>query len=336
MNDPQNDTRPAFSDVCHRAATGDPQIDTGAAAADVCRSLPPVERAIAVIAARQKGLITWRQLLAAGVSERSVKRRLRDGRLHRVFRGVYLVGHAVMPPLARELAAILAYEPYAVLSHRAGIGLWHFLPQPAEIPEVTVTGRNPGRQPGIRVHRARSLDPRDVTRIHDIPVTSPARTLLDFAEQADDRELERAWSEAQARNLISPKQISALLDRSPGRRGVPRLNDLLNRAQGPQLSRSDLEDLFLALIRQAHLPEPDMNVLVLGRYRVDFLWREHRLIAEADGGGWHASKQRRDSDNRRDSDLRAAGWKVERFTDHELSYEPHAAVARLTRALYAA
>jgi very-short-patch-repair endonuclease len=90
---------------------------------------------------------------------------------------------------------------------------------------------------------------------------------------------------------------------------------------------------MLALIRAARLPEPDMNVLV-GRYRVDFLWREQRLIAETDGGGWHSSKQRRDSDHRRDSDLRAAGYTVERFTDHELTYEPHAAVARLARALY--
>ncbi len=93
---------------------------------------------------------------------------------------------------------------------------------------------------------------------------------------------------------------------------------------------------MLHLIRAAHLPEPDMNVLVLGRYKVDFLWREHRTIAETDGAGWHSSNRRRDRDNRRDSDLRAAGYSLERFTDHELTYEPHAAVARLTRAIYAA
>ena len=77
-----------------------------------------------------------------------------------------------------------------------------------------------------------------------------------------------------------------------------------------------------------------MNVLVLNRYKVDFFWRDHNLIAETDGGGWHSSKQRRDSDHRRDSDLRANDYLIERFTDHELTYEPHAAIARLTRAIY--
>ena len=331
---PQNDTRADSVDVCHREATRGPQIDAGLRAGDVCRTIPPVERAIARIASRQKGLITWRQLLAAGVSRNSIKRRIRDGRLHRVFRGVYLVGHEVMVPLARELAAVLAYEPHAVLSYRSGVGVWKFLPKLPDLVDVTVVGRNSGAQEGIAVHRCRSLGPSDIKRIQGIPVTSPSRTLLDFAEVADYRDLERAWSEAQARNLISPQKIRNLLDRLPGRRGVPRLTELLNRAAGPQLRRSDLEDLMLELIRAAKLPEPDMNVLVLGRYKVDFLWREHRLIAETDGGGWHASKQRQDSDHRRDSDLRNAGWKVERFTDHELEHEPHAAIARLTRALY--
>ena len=121
--------------------------------------------AIARIASRQKGLITWRQLLDAGVGRNSIKRRMRDGRLHRVFRGVYLVGHAVMPPLARELAAVLAYEPHSVLSHRAAVGLWQLLPKRPDIMDVTVTGRNPGRQPGVVVHRARSLAQSDVTRV---------------------------------------------------------------------------------------------------------------------------------------------------------------------------
>jgi very-short-patch-repair endonuclease len=288
------------------------------------------------MASRQKGLVTYRQLIAAGIGRGAIERRIRQGRLHRVFRGVYLVGHDVMPPLAREHAAVLACEPDAFLSCRSGIGLWQLLPRLPYLVDVTVAGRNPGRLPGINVHRARSIHSRDVTRKHNIPVTTPARTLLDFAEVASEfRELERAWSEAQARSLITPRQIQQLLARSRGRRGVKPLTELFNRALGPKLSRSDLEELMLHLIRQARLPEPEMNVVLLGRYKVDFLWREQKTIAETDGGGWHSSNHRRDRDNRRDSDLRAAGYKVERFTDHELTYEPHAAIARLTRAIYA-
>ena len=299
-------------------------------------STPAVDQAIARIASGQKGLITWTQLLQAGVSRSSISRRLEDGRLHRVFRAVYLVGHRAMPPLARELAAVLSYGPSAVLTHRAAIGVWKLLPTLAEVIDITVTGRHSGSQPGICVHRSRTLARFDRTHLHKIPITTPARTLLDFAETAPQRrDLERAWSEAQARGLINPRQIQRLLDRSTGRRGVRPLTELLHRAATTR-SHSELEELLLHLIRAADLPEPDMNVLVLNRYKVDFLFREHKTIAEADGGAWHSSQERRDRDNRRDSDLRNAGFKVERFTDHELTHQPHAAIARLTRAIYAA
>jgi very-short-patch-repair endonuclease len=304
--------------------------------AGVGHSIPAVERAIARIASRQKGLITWRQLLAAGVSRSSIKRRLRDGRLHPVFRGVYLVGHEAMAPLARELAAVLAYEPHAFLSHRSAVSLWQLLPRVPDTVDVTVVGRHSGGQPGTKVHRSKPLHPADRTRLHNIPTTTPARTLLDFAEtRPEHRDLERAFSEAQARSLITPKQIERLLARSTGRRGARPLRHLYERANTSTKSHSELEELLLHLIRQACLPEPAMNVVLLGRYKVDFLFRDHKTIAEADGGGWHSSQQRKDRDNRRDSELRLAGYKVERFTDHELTHQPHAAIVRLTRAIYA-
>jgi very-short-patch-repair endonuclease len=301
----------------------------------VRQSIPPVDRAIARIASRQKGLITWRQLLAAGVSKTSIKRWLREGRLHRVFRGVYLVGHEATLPFARELAAVLSYGADALLSHSSGVALWQFLPNVPETVHVTVPGRHSGSQPGIVVHRSKPLHPAEKTRLHDIPVTTPARALLDFAEtRPDDRDLQRAFSEAQARKLITPRSIRWSLAQNQGRHGAKPLAELLHRAL-TQRSDSDLEELLLSLIRQANLPEPEMQVVLLGKYRVDFLWRNHNTVAEADGGAWHLSQQRRDNDNRRDSELRAAGYKVERFTDHELTYEPLAAIKRLTRAIYA-
>ena len=294
---------------------------------------------IARIAGRQRGVIKLGQLLEAGLTRRGIEWRLRTGRLHRLFRGVYLVGHAVPPALAIELAATYACGEGSALSHRSGIDLWHLLPRAKrrDLVDVTIVGRRGLVIPGIAVHRPRRLDRRDVTKLHDIPVTTAARTLLDFAETASGhRELERAWSEAQARSLINPRQIERLLERSHGRRGAKPIAELYERARTSTRTHSELEELMLALIRTAALPEPDMNVLVLGRYKVDFLWRDHKAIAEVDGGGWHAANQRRDADHRRDSELRAAGFTLERFTDHELTYEPHAAVARLTRAIYGA
>jgi very-short-patch-repair endonuclease len=304
-------------------------------ASDVGRVIHP-DDAVARIAARQRGVITLRQLLDAGLTRAGVDWRLSVGRLHRLFRGVYLVGHSVAPPLARELGATLACGAGSALSHRSGIHLWKLLPRmdAPELIDVSIVGRRGLAIPGITIHRPRQIDRRDLTRLHDLPVTTAARTLLDFAEQAEERELQRAFSEAQARRLITPSSVRWVLERGTGRRGAKPLAELLARAATTR-SDSDLEELLLSLIRAANLPEPEMQVLLLGRYRVDFFFRDHDTIAETDGGGWHLSQQRRDNDNRRDSALRAAGYKVERFTDHELTYAPHAALTRLTRAIYA-
>ena len=298
--------------------------------------MQPVEAILARIAARQFGLVTWRQMLAAGIGRGAIELRIRRGQLHRVHRGVYLVGHAAMPVHAREFAAVLACGDGAVLSHRTASAEWALLPPVGDDVDVTVAGRNPGSEPGIRLHRARILDPRDVTELNGMPITTVARTLLDQAEVGEFRLLERAFDEAITRHLTTTRALQQLIDRSPGRRGGASLSRLIRRASGSKLSRSDLEEMMLALIRAAGLPEPELNILLLGRYKVDFLWREFRLVIESDGGRYHASAKRRTADARRDSDLRAEGWKVERVTDYELEHEPHAVIARVSRALYAA
>jgi very-short-patch-repair endonuclease len=295
-----------------------------------------VDAVIAAIAGTQHGLVTWGQMIDAGISPAAVRTRVGRGQLHRVHRGVYLVGHEVMPLHARELAAVLATGEGAALSHRSAAEKFVLLPATAGDVDVSVAGRNPGREPGIRIHRPRYLDPRDVTTLHGIPITTVPRTLLDVAEQVDSRLLERAFDEAMTRRLTTPKQLRALLDRSPGRRGAGALYRLLDRTTGSKLSRSNLEELMLALIRAARLPDPEMNVLLLGKYKVDFLWREFKLVVETDGARYHAGVKRRTADTQRDSELRSAGWKVERITDYELEHEPQVAIARITRALYAA
>lgn len=287
---------------------------------------------IAAFASRKRGLITDEELLAAGVGRKGVERRLKTGRIHRLYRGVYLVGHPVPPPLAMELAAVLACAPHAFLSHFSAAWLYRLLKFQPPIIDITVAGRNPGQLKGIAIHRVRTLDRRDVTRQAGIPTTTPTRTLLDLAEVAQPRQLEIAWDEAHTRKLTSPAKITALIERSPGRRGVKPLNTLLARDDGSTLSLSDAEEVLLDLIRRAQLPSPEMNVLLLGRYKVDFLWREHRLILELDGGH-HLRPRQRDSDNRRDSDLSASGWRVERVSAWELANYPEAVVARLARAL---
>ena len=89
-----------------------------------------VDRAVARVAGRQRGLITRAQLAEAGLGRGAIAHRVAEGRLHRVHRGVYLVGHRVPAPLARETAALLAIGVGAVLSHRSAAKLWQ-MPVPA-------------------------------------------------------------------------------------------------------------------------------------------------------------------------------------------------------------
>lgn len=290
------------------------------------------DAALARIAAAQRGLVTRAQLLESGLGRGALAHRLERGRLHLVHRGVYLLGHPVPPPLAVELAATLACGRGAVVSHRSAATLWAILGPTTGPVDVTVPGRDCGRRrAGVRVHRARRLDRRDTTTKAGVPVTTPARTLLDLAEVVSDRELVRALGEAYVRGLVRRTTLGAVLDRSPGRRGAPRLRTLLAREDGPSLTRSEAEERMLALVGRARLPPPRVNARVAG-YEVDLLWPRHRLVIEVDGFRFHSSRAAFERDRRRDAELGRAGYRVIRFTWRQLEEEPAYVVATLAAA----
>jgi hypothetical protein len=141
-----------------------------------------VEEAILGIAQRQHGLITRSQLLGAGLTPQAVIRRLHAKRLRILHRGVYQVG-PVLPPQAKFLAVVLACGDHATVSHRSAAGVSEILPSPTRgsVPvEVSVRGSH-RRRPGIRIYRVLSLPVEEVTQIDGIPLTIPARTLIDLA-----------------------------------------------------------------------------------------------------------------------------------------------------------
>jgi very-short-patch-repair endonuclease len=282
---------------------------------------------ILALAARQHGLVTRKQLLDAGLTPQMVRGRLKAKRLRPVQRGVYLVG----PPLAprvKEMAAVLASGPGAVVSHRSAAALWEMLPQPgASAPvDITVHVSCRGFRPGIRVHRTRRLDPGETTKKDGVPVTSPARTVLDLAGELRAEELERVVAEVERRGLNTRAELSAMVARHPRRAGVGTLRALLRGEVSPVLTRSKAEERFLALIRKAQLPCPDVNVGVAG-YEVDFLWRNQRLVIEVDGFAFHSSRRDFKRDRRRDSILSMKGLRVIRITWGQIVDEPEAVVA---------
>jgi hypothetical protein len=182
------------------------------------------DRIIAKLAARQHGVVARCQLIAAGVSRHQIALRIRNGRLHEIHRGIYLVGHTVPPPMAIEQAALLACGDLAVLSHRSAAKLWNLLPYPASAPAwVTVPpGRNASR-PRIQIHRA-VVPPRDVRRQAGLRLTSPPRTILDLSPSLNEGELERIVAEAAFRKLASEAELKAQIGGNERKRGVATLS----------------------------------------------------------------------------------------------------------------
>ena len=206
--------------------------------------------------------------------------------------------------------------------------LWDLRPA-REGPIDVITPRKLRSRAGLILHHT-ALDPRDITRRHGIPVTSAARTILDFAAAEPTAELERALNEAGLQRRVSPRSLKEQFSRYPHHRGTTALTKLLETE--PHLTRSDAEIIARDLIRKAGLPQPESNVRIEG-HEVDLLWRDHKLIVEIDSWAFHSMRSSFEGDRRRDQRLTTAGWRVLRVTARQLVFEPELVVATLTRAL---
>jgi hypothetical protein len=231
------------------------------------------------------------------------------------------------------MAAVLAPGPGAVLSHRSAAALWGLRQSSRGKIDVTAPGRR-GRIPeGIDAHRHGSLQPQDRTVVEGIPCTTVARTLLDLAGVVGIRELGSAITQAEVLRLFDLAAVREVVRRSRGRRGVARLRlAIAEHDPESELARSELERRFLALCRTAGLPVPAVNAPVAlpgGDVVADFLWRDARLIVEADSHRFHGTPSAFERDRRRDQQLKRAGWEVVRCTWRQVVDEPHILVATL-------
>jgi len=287
---------------------------------------------VADIAARQHGRIRFDQLVACGLDDPAIRRRVRKGHLRRIHTGVYAVGHPGDTLDAQVMAAVLAGGDGAAASHWASASLWGYVRWDGRRIDVTVRGTGSRSRPGIRFHRARSLDPRDVTHHHGIPVTTPARALLEIAPQLSDRRLKRAVRQAQAERLANVRQIADVLRRANGHRATGRLAAVI--ATGPAPTYSGHEDVVLELLLEAGIEHPDVNErLVVGAtpYYPDMRWAAPRLVLEIDSA-WHDGPVAQEDDAARQADLEAAGERVLRTTLEQAILRPHQLVRRLVAA----
>jgi very-short-patch-repair endonuclease len=286
---------------------------------------------IAAVAGERWGVITWQELRGAGLSASTISRRTQAGRLHRLHAGVYsLIPRAALAPEGRWMAGVLACGEGAALSHRGAAALWEILDELLDCPEVTVPIGRAKSVRGVLLHRSRTLSPNVVFR-RGIPVTTLERTLADLADVVPASLLRRAAQQAEFKRPV----LGAAGDpwrHANGRRGAPRLRTLPQLRAAIGMTWSDLERRMLRLCRSAGLPDPESNQRIAGE-RVDFVWREERLVIETDGGQAHLTAAAFENDRRRDVELMVAGWRVGRFTWAAVTHEPDRVVDRLTRLL---
>jgi very-short-patch-repair endonuclease len=300
-----------------------------AAAAEGPTRLAHVDAALAAVAAVQDDIVTHAQLTALGIGRGAIAHRVRTRRLRRVHRGVFALGAAPLGFAARARAALLAVGVDAVLSHDSAAMWWALLPV-ADGPISITARRDVAPRPGIVPHVTTTLPSSDVRLHRRLPVTTPARTLVDLAAVAPEPVVGRALSEAQVLRLADLPAVAAQVAARPTHRGAAVVGRLLEA--GPTATRSELERALARVVRAAGLPRPVMNEDV-GQWEVDALWAEERVVVETDGWDAHRHRAAFERDRAKDAALTAQGYVVLRFTWRQVTEEPLLVAARLAQTL---
>lgn len=280
---------------------------------------------IAALADRQYGVVARQQLLALGVGNCAIGRRVAAGLLIPLHRGVYAVGHRRLTIDGRWLAAVFAAGPGAVLSHRDAAAL-HGMRKAPDAKKVSVSTPTAAKgTPALWVYRRRRLTPEDVAVLRAVPVTSAARTLVDLAPLLTAAQLAATLGEADRRGLLDVAAVDRALRRTAGRHGQghARLRAALDvhEQRGMTLLRSELEERFLDLALRAGLPRPQFNVHVAG-VSVDALWAAERVVVEMDGWAHHSERAAAAWDREKTNRLQLAGYEVLRFMHGDLVHQP--------------
>jgi very-short-patch-repair endonuclease len=272
-------------------------------------------------------VVSVRQLLELGLTRDAIRRRAQARRLTRLHRGVYAVGHWALTPASRDLAAVLACGPQALLSHRAAGARLGLVKRGNGAIDVTAP-RGCKPKPAIALHNTRAIHPADRTTVDSIPTTSVARTIVDLASVLDDRRLAAVVNEAEVLRVFDLGSIEATVKRLHGRRGTRRLEGVLAAyTDPPGYSTSEAERILLSLCKQHGLPQPS-RVFMHG-FELDFYWADARVAIEVDGRAVHTTSRAFQADRARDRVLAGNGIQTVRVTWADLTTAPKALAAEL-------
>jgi hypothetical protein len=278
-------------------------------------------------------VVTLQQLQSLGLGKGAVAKRAKDGRLHRIHRGVYAVGRPYLTQHGHWMAAVLACGPRAVLSHRSAAALHGIRPDNRPKTDVSVPAASARSRPTIDVHASLTLEAKDITTVDAIVCTTVARTLVDLGDVVSRRAIECAVDQAEVLRVFDGRAVHEALARAGRRKGTGTLRAVLQGYEEPTLTEKELEERFLALCRTAAFPSPAVNAWITlddgVAYKIDFLWRAECLAVETDSRGFHTHRAAFEHDRLRDQRLTLAGFTVVRFTWRQIVDQP----SRVARAL---
>lgn len=280
---------------------------------------------LAWVAEQQWGVVHRRQVVGLGIAETTISRWLEERRIFRLYPRVYAVGHRVLCDEGRLKAALLHAGHDAALSHLTAAWWWGLIGREPPVIHVSAAG-DVASGAGVVLHHPRR---HEITSHRGLSVTPVPRTLLDSAAELPYGTLRRAVAEAEFRRVVRLGDLMAALGR--GRPGSAALRRAVI-AHRPELAltRSVLEERFLALCDDHGIPCPEVNAVVCG-LMVDALWRRDRVVVELDGRAAHATEAALERDRQRDLTLRAAGHTVLRYTWTQVTRQARV-VARDVRA----
>lgn len=267
---------------------------------------------------RQRGVIEHGQLVEAGLGPRGIAQRVEALTLFVVATRVYSPSPVITDDALRA-AMVLSVRGRTILSHWSAAELLEMADRPSFEHHVTTTGHARSRT-GLVIHRTRTELP--VMRVRGLPVTAPARVLLDLAVGVRGRPLERIVAETLFRRLLTEDEVRAAAAAHPGHPGARTLSLIDPDAARNRRTETPLEEEALMKLDTLALPPFVCQFELIGqsgrRYRADFFWRGHGVLLETDGRSAHQRRRDMEKDRFRDNDLLAVGLRTMRVTRAQL------------------
>jgi very-short-patch-repair endonuclease len=200
-----------------------------------------------------------------------------------------------------------------------------------------VHGFTVARTPAIvSTRNIREFDERDIARVHNVSVTTPACTVIDCARFLGPREGLVVADSAVRQQAVTPAELARQLAVLPTN-GKATASAMFVAREVDARAETAFESISRYEFIVAGLPRPEPNVWI-GNRRVDFLWERYRLVGEADGLGKYGKDEAEvraniRAERERQRQLEDAGYNFVRWLWDEIWYRPQVVVARVLRKL---